>query len=108
MRLLVLPLAVFVHFFAVTSETLAVGGISGSKLVVPETGTVPKGHIEAEPFFSLEFINDGDDTVRVGGGLRVTPGLLENLEAGVNLNYLKLSKIQIPEWRRQKTLIFCL
>lgn len=88
MRLLIILLAILVHFFTVTSESLAVGGISGSKLVVPETATVPKGHIEAEPFFSLEFIDDGDDTVRFGGGLRVTPGLLDNLEAGVNLNYL--------------------
>lgn len=88
MRLLIIPMAILVHFFTVASESLAVGGISGSKLVVPETATVPKGHIEAEPFFSLEFIDDGDGTVRFGGGLRVTPGLLDNLEAGVNLNYL--------------------
>ncbi|HVY54696.1 MAG TPA: hypothetical protein VHC46_02975, partial [Thermodesulfobacteriota bacterium] len=53
-----------------------------------ETATVPKGHVEAEPFFSLEFIDDGNDTVRFGGGFRLTPGLMENLEAGVNINYL--------------------
>jgi hypothetical protein len=88
--LILLPLAMFFYFFFSASEASAVGGISGSKLVVPETATVPKGHIEAEPFFSLEFVDDAGDTIRFGGGLRVTPGLLENLEAGVNINYLNI------------------
>jgi hypothetical protein len=85
---LLLPLAILVQLFALASESMAVGGLSGSKLVVPEAGTVSKGHIEVEPFFSLEFVDDDNDTVRYGGGLRLTPGLLENLEAGVNINYL--------------------
>lgn len=87
-RRLLLPLAILVQLFALASESMAVGGLSGSKLVVPETSTVSKGHIEVEPFFSLEFVDDDNDTVRYGGGLRLTPGLLENLEAGVNINYL--------------------
>jgi hypothetical protein len=78
------------EFFSVTSAALAVGGISGSLLVVPDTSTVPPGHLEAEPFFSLEFIDDRDNTVRFGSGLRLTPGLLENLEAGMNFNFLNI------------------
>lgn len=89
-RFFFLPLVILVQFFYFTSEAFAVGGISGSLLVVPDTSTVPKGHVEAEPFFSLEFIDDGSDTVRFGGGFRLTPGLLENLEAGVNINYLNI------------------
>jgi hypothetical protein len=85
---ILLPLAILVQLFALASESMAVGGLSGSKLVVPETSTVSKGRIEVEPFFSLEFVDDDNDTVRYGGGLRLTPGLLENLEAGVNINYL--------------------
>jgi len=71
-----------------TSEVFGVGGISNSKVVVPSTETVLKKHVEFEPFFSFEFVDDRDNTFRLGGGARLTLGLLENLEAGVNVNYL--------------------
>lgn len=70
------------------SGALAVGGISNSKVVVPSAETVPKKHIEIEPFFSFEFVDDRDNTFRLGGGSRFTLGVLENLEAGINVNYL--------------------
>ena len=66
----------------------AVGGISNSKVVVPSAETVPKKHVEFEPFFSFEFVDDRDNTFRLGGGARITLGILDNLEAGVNINYL--------------------
>jgi hypothetical protein len=72
-----------------------VGGISNSKVIVPSADTVPAKHVEVEPFFSLEFEDDGNDTVRFGGGLRVTPGLLENLEAGVSINYLNVEDSEL-------------
>jgi len=87
-RLIILPLAILVQLLSFAYDSHAVGGISGSKLVLPGAGTVPKGHVEAEPFFSLEFLDDESNTVRYGGGLRLTPGILDNLEAGVNINYL--------------------
>ena len=85
---LILPFAILLYIISSATEAFAVGGISSSKLVVPGAYTVPEGHVEAEPFFSLEFIDDENNTVRYGGGFRLTSGLLENLEAGVNINYL--------------------
>ncbi len=73
---------------ALPMNAFAVGGISNSKVVVPSTDTVPKKHVEIEPFFGLRFVDDKDDTRRFGGGVRLTLGVLENLEAGLNLNYL--------------------
>lgn len=92
---LLVPLLMVLYFFSLVSEAHAVGGISNSKVVVPSTDTVPQKHVEVEPFFSLEFEDDGNDTVRFGGGLRVTPGLLENMEAGVNINYLNVEDSQL-------------
>ncbi|MEW6144174.1 MAG: hypothetical protein AB1598_04045 [Thermodesulfobacteriota bacterium] len=86
----VIPVLLALHFLAPANEASAVGGISNSKVIVPSTDTVPAIHVEVEPFFSLEFEDDGNHTVRFGGGLRVTPGLFENLEAGVNINYLNV------------------
>ena len=94
-RGLVIPLLLLFYFFSFTSETSAVGGLSNSKIIVLSTDTVPQMHVEVEPFFALEFEDDRDDTVRFGGGLRVTPGLLENLEAGVNINYLNVEDTQL-------------
>lgn len=71
-------------------EVLAVGGISNSKVIVPSADTVPVNRFEIEPFFGLEVVNDTDNSIRYGGGLRFTYGLLKNLEAGVNLNYLNV------------------
>jgi hypothetical protein len=91
----VIPVLVALHFLVPANEASAVGGISNSKVIVPSTDTVPQKHVEVEPFFSLEFEDDGNDTVRFGGGLRITPGLLENLEAGVNINYLNVEDSQL-------------
>jgi len=75
-------------FLLVSNYAYAVGGISNSKVVVPSAETVPKKHVEFEPFFSFEFVDDKDNTFRLGGGARITLGILDNLEAGVNVNYL--------------------
>jgi len=69
-------------------KAFSVGGISNSKVIVPSAETVPQKHVELEPFFSFEFVEDQDDTFRLGAGGRVTFGLLHNLEAGANINYL--------------------
>lgn len=87
-RRIILHLSILVHLLSFAYDSHAVGGISGTKLIVPGADTVPRGRVEAEPFFSLEFIDDKNDTVRYGGGFRLTPGILDNLEAGVNINYL--------------------
>lgn len=94
-RVFAVSLLMFLYFFSLVTETHAVGGISNSKVIVPSTDTVPKGHIEAEPFFSLVFVDDDHHTVRFGSGLRLTPGLLDNLEAGVNINYLDLEDSEL-------------
>ena len=75
-------------FLAVSSEARAVGGISNSKIIVPSADPVPRNHVEIEPFFAFEFIDDEDNTVRAGGGVRFTLGALDNLEVGANVNYL--------------------
>jgi hypothetical protein len=93
-RLLV-PLLMVLYFFSLVTEASAVGGLSNSKINVLSADTVPQKHVEVEPFFSLEFEDDGNDTVRFGGGLRLTPGLLENLEAGVNINYLNVEDSEL-------------
>jgi len=76
------------YFLVLPPETYAVGGISGSKIIVPSAETVLKKHVEIEPFFALELVDDEDNTVRFGGGLRFTLGALDNLEIGANVNYL--------------------
>lgn len=68
----------------------AVGGISNSKIIVPSTDTVPKNHIEIEPFFNFSRTDDALDSVSLGFGSRFTLGVLNNLEAGFNLNYLEI------------------
>ena len=75
----------------------AVGGISNSKVVVPSAETVPRGRFEIEPFFGFEFVDDGHNTTRFGGGVRLTLGVLHNLEIGVNINYLDLEDADLIE-----------
>ncbi len=76
------------QYLLLTSVSFAVGGISGTKLIVPSANPLGKRSVEAEPFFSLEFVDDRDHTVRAGGGFRLTAGLFEDFEAGFNINYL--------------------
>jgi len=85
-----ISIVIIALFFTMFWEdrVFAVGGISNSKVVVPSAETVPKKHVELEPFFSFEFVDDRDNTFRLGAGARVTLGILDNLEAGVNINYL--------------------
>lgn len=66
----------------------AVGGISSSKVFTPTADTVPKKHFEFDPFFQFEFVDDNDNTFRFGGGVRITLGILQNLETGVDIRYL--------------------
>lgn len=72
------------------SKSNAVGGISNSKIIVPSTDTVPQKRIEIEPFFSFSRTDDAVDTQNFGFGSRFTLGVLNNLEAGLNLNYLAI------------------
>lgn len=81
---------VLASFLLHTTVSFATGGISGTKLIVPSANPLEKWSVEAEPFFSLEFVDDGEDTVKAGGGFRLTAGLLDDLEAGVNINYLNI------------------
>lgn len=74
--------------FIYADKAFAVGGISNSKVIVPSAETVPEKHIEFEPFFSFEFVEDRQNTFRLGAGARITLGILHNLEAGANINYL--------------------
>ncbi len=87
-RLIICSLLLLALIFSGAFNAYAVGGISNSKVVVPSAETVPKKQIEAEPFFSFEFVDDRDNTFRFGGGVRLTVGVLDNLELGANINYL--------------------
>lgn len=86
---LLLALAVFC--LTDFQEARAVGGISNSKVVVPSTESVEKGHFEIEPFFGLVFVDDSYDTLRFEGGARFTLGTFENLEIGANVGYLTVN-----------------
>ena len=98
-RVLVVPAFLFFQLLGFAFEAEAVGGISNSKVNVLSADTVARNHIELEPYFSAEFLDDRDDTFRFGGGLRVTPGLLDYLEAGVSINYLDVEDSDLIETR---------
>jgi len=89
-RALAVPAIVLAHLLGFGAEVEAVGGVSNSKINVLSADTVAKGHIELEPYFSAEFIDDRHSSRRYGGGLRVTPGVLDFLEVGVSVNYLNV------------------
>jgi hypothetical protein len=72
-------------------DALAVGGISNTKVIVPSAESVPKKHLEIEPFFGLVFADDDDNSVGLDAGSRLTFGLLDNLEAGANIGYLSIA-----------------
>ncbi|HEY7535114.1 MAG TPA: transporter, partial [Thermodesulfobacteriota bacterium] len=90
-----------ISFFSVNDEiALAVGGISNSKVVVPSAETVEKGHIEIEPFFGLEFVDDKVNTLRSETVGRFTIGVLHNLEIGTNFGYLNIEDSELIETDR--------
>lgn len=91
--LLLMPL----YFLVLPPETYAVGGISNSKIIVPNADPVPRNHVEIEPFFALEFVDDRDNSTRFGGGVRLTLGAFENLEVGANVNYLDYEDAQVVQ-----------
>lgn len=95
--LVMLSAPIFILLTTRTDMALAVGGISNSKVIVPSAETVPKGKIEIEPFFGLEFVDDNDNTTRFGGGVRFTLGALHNLEIGANINYLDFEDSDLIE-----------
>ena len=76
-------------------EAQAVGGISNSKIVVPSTETVPKGHAEIEPFFLLGLLKNRDRARRFGAGVRLTYGALQNLEVGAGVVYLDIRDLDL-------------
>ena len=83
------------YFLVLPPETYAVGGISGSKIIVPNADPLPHNHVEIEPFFALEFVDDRDNSTRFGGGVRFTLGAFDNLEVGANVNYLDYEDAQL-------------
>jgi len=85
------------YFLVLPPETYAVGGISNSKIIVPNADPVPRNHVEIEPFFALEFVDDRDNSTRFGGGVRLTLGAFENLEVGANVNYLDYEDAQVVQ-----------
>lgn len=87
----------FSSLFINSINAYAVGGISNSKVIVPSAETVPRKHVEFEPFFSFEFVDDRDNTFRLGAGARVTLGILDNLEAGLNVNYLNHENSELTD-----------
>ncbi len=98
-RALAIPMLVLFQLLGFMAEAEAVGGISNSKVNVLSADTVARNHIELEPYFSAEFLDDRDDTFHFGGGLRITPGFLDYLEAGVNINYLNVEDSDLIETR---------
>jgi hypothetical protein len=76
-------------------EASAVGGISNSKIVVPSTETVPKGHAEIEPFFLLGLLKNRDRARRFGAGVRLTYGALQNFEIGAGVVYLDIRDLDL-------------
>jgi hypothetical protein len=89
-RALAIPLLLLMQLLGFAPEAEALGGVSNSKIIVLSADTVAKGHIELEPYFSAEFADDRDNTKRYGGGLRITPGITDFLEAGVSLNFFNV------------------
>lgn len=85
----------FLSFFSVTDKAIAVGGISNSKVIVPNTETVPLRRFEIEPFFGLVFVDDDNNTVGFEAGGRFTLGALENLELGANIGYLSVENTNV-------------
>ncbi len=86
-----LPTLVLLTFvISAHDDALAVGGISNTKVIVPSTETVPKKHLEIEPFFGLVFANDEENSVGFDAGSRFTVGVMDDLEMGVNAGYLSI------------------
>ncbi|HSE83971.1 MAG TPA: transporter [Thermodesulfobacteriota bacterium] len=93
----IFPIILIVVNLIYAGTALAVGGISNSKIIVPNTETVEKGHFEVEPFFGLVLIDDADDTVQFDGGVRFTLGVLQNMEAGANFGYLRIDDSDLAD-----------
>ena len=75
-------------FIAPTTNSYGVGGISNSKVIVPSTDTVPKKRIEIEPFANFLFADDEINTKTYDLGLRLTYGLLDNVELGTSIFFV--------------------
>jgi hypothetical protein len=86
-KVIATPVLLLFQLLILAADAEALGGVSNSKITVLSADTVPKGHIELEPYFSAEFTDDRDNTKRYGGGIRITPGVLDYLEAGVSINF---------------------
>lgn len=94
-RALAIPVLLFFQLIIFSPDSEAVGGVSNSKVNVLSADTVEKGRMELEPYFSAEFAGDRDNTKRYGGGLRITPGITDFLEAGVGINYLDVEDSEL-------------
>jgi hypothetical protein len=89
------PIFVIAFVISGTTKVFGVGGISNSKVVVPSTETVPKGHAEVEPFFLLGLLKNRDRARRFGAGVRLTYGTLQNLEIGAGVVYLDIRDLDL-------------
>lgn len=88
----------FVTILFLTPElSYGVGGISNSKVIVPSTETVPKHHVEIEPYASFTKLDDSIDSKDFTFGSRFTYGFLDNVEAGFNLNFLEIEDSDIQD-----------
>ncbi|HML94669.1 MAG TPA: hypothetical protein PKC29_04475 [Thermodesulfobacteriota bacterium] len=89
-RALAVPALLLMQLLGFAPEAEALGGVSNSKVTVLSADTVPRGVVELEPYFSAEFADDRDNTRKYGGGLRITPGITDFLEAGVSINFFNV------------------
>jgi len=71
-----------------STNAFAVGGISNSKVIVPGTDTVPKKRIEIEPFANFLFADDENNKKTYDLGVRITYGLLSNIEFGATFLFV--------------------
>lgn len=94
-RTLAVPVLLLMQLLGFAPEAEAVGGISNSKVTVLSADTVARGVLELEPYFSMEFADDRDNTKRYGGGFRITPGITDFLEAGVSINFFNVEDSEL-------------
>lgn len=75
-------LIVAVAYPLMAHKSHAIGGISGSKVLVPSADTVGMKRLEVEPIFVFELTGDEEETKSYDIGFRLTYGFTENLETG--------------------------
>lgn len=90
-------LMVIISVLMIQTNAFAVGGISNSKVIVPNTETVPSANFEFEPFFGAVFTDNSVDSKDYEAGIRFTKGIFHNLEAGFNVVFLTINDSDVTE-----------